>query len=57
LGNSEDIARAAFDGLIKAKQNPKQPAAVSTRGDSRPAKANPKNADKSEVRDTVQNEK
>ena len=52
LGNSEDIARkhyyqttddhfarAASDDS-KAKQNPKQPAAVSTRGDSRPESAN-----------------
>ncbi len=60
LGNSEDIARkhyfqttddhfarAASDDS-KAKRNPKQSAAVSTREDSRLAKANPINADKSD---------
>lgn len=60
LGNSEDIARkhyfqttedhfarAASDDS-EAKQNPKQSAAVSTRGDSRPKSVNPQNAGKSE---------
>ena len=61
LGNSEDVAskhylqttddhyaRAAGD-RSEAKQNPKQPAAVSNRRDSPPAKSNPSNAGKSEV--------
>jgi integrase len=60
LGNSEDIARKhyfqttddhfarAATEATKAKQNPKQSAAVTTRGDSRPTSANAANAGKSD---------
>lgn len=60
LGNSEDVARKhyfqttdehfarATNGDNKAKQNPKQPVAVATRGDSRPESGTVAGADESE---------